>query len=153
MKSKFNTALILLAISISLNTAGALPPPCSQEELLETSEFAVEGEVTKVVCGKPYDSNECSPEEGKEAGFEPELFSNCAATVLISKNLKGTHEEGTKVVIPYVRVAKECKDGNSIIPGSPTNELSTGDRIKYYKSQQCRYWNIQKLEEPSSDQK
>lgn len=152
MKHRTRTALILLAISLSLNTAGALPPPCSQEELLNTSEYAVEGEVLKLVCGEPYDSNECTPVEGNEAGFEPELFSNCAATLLITENLKGKHNAGTKVVIPYVRVAKECKGGTHIIPGSPTNELSVGERIKYYKSEQCRYWNIEELEAQGSSE-
>ena len=153
MKRKINTALILLVISLSLNTAGALPPPCSPEELLETSEYAVEGEVTKVVCGQPYDSKECKPEEGKESDYEPELFSNCSATILISKNLKGSHEAGQKVVIPYVRVARECKGGAHMLPGSPTYELTVGSHIKYYKSKQCRYWNIEKLEGPGSNQK
>lgn len=153
MKLKISTALILLAISVSLNTAGALPPPCSPEELLNTSEYAVVGEVIKVHCGKPYDSNECRPDGDKEPGFEPELFSNCAATLLISENLKGKHKAGTKVVIPYVRVAKECVQGTHIIPGSPTSELKVGERIKYYKSAKCRYWNIQELQDQGSSQK
>ena len=89
MKHKINVALILLVLSLSLNTASALPPPCSPNELLETSEYAVEGQVTKIYCGKPYDSNECKPSSENDSGFEPELFSNCAASILITKNLKG----------------------------------------------------------------
>ena len=152
MKRKIVATLILLAISLSLNTARALPPPCSPEELLETSEYAVEGKVLKVVCGAPYDSNECKPASDGQDGFEPELFSNCAATLLISENLKGNHEAGQKVVIPYVTVARECKGGEHIIPGSPTYELTAGNEIKYYKSEQCKYWNIEKTEEPGKAQ-
>ena len=153
MKHKIKVTLIVLVLSLSLNTAGALPPPCSQDELLDTSEYAVEGAVTKVVCTKPYDSNECKTGEDAKAVFEPELFSNCAATLLVTKNLKGSHEAGEKVVIPYVRVARACQGGTHIIPGSPTNELSIGSEIKYYKSEKCRYWNIEKVEEPESTEK
>ena len=150
MKRKIKAILILLVLSLSLNTAGALPPPCTPEELLDTSEYAVEGKVVKVVCGEPYDSNECKPEADEKGGFEPELFSNCAATLLVSKNLKGSHEAGEKVVIPYVRVARACRGGTHILPGSPTRELSVGSDIRYYKSEQCRYWNIERIEEPGS---
>lgn len=152
MKRKIKATLILLAISLGLNTAGALPPPCTQEELLQSSEFAVEGKVLRVVCGEPYDSEECRPEDDSKAVFEPELFSNCAATLMITENLKGSRESGQKVVIPYVRVARECRGGTSIIPGSPTNELSVGMLIKYYKSEQCRYWNIEKIKQPGTAQ-
>ncbi len=152
MKRKIKATLSLLVLSLSLNTAGALPPPCTQDELLDTSEYAVEGTVMKVVCSEPYDSNECKPGADEKVVFVPELFSNCAATILVSKNLKGSHEAGEKVVIPYVRVARACSGGTHIIPGSPTSELSIGTVIKYYKSEQCRYWNIEKIEEPASTQ-
>ncbi len=148
MKRKIKAILILLVLSVSLNTAGALPPPCTPQELLDTSEYAVEGKVMKVVCKEPYDSNECKPVSDKDSGFEPELYSNCAATILVSENLKGNHEAGEKVVIPYVRVARACRGGTHILPGSPTNELSIGADIKYYKSERCRYWNIENIEEP-----
>lgn len=152
MKFKISTALILLAISLSLNTAGALPPPCSPEELLNSSQYAVQGEVLKVYCGEPYNSNECRPDQENDTGFEPELYSNCSATIMIIDNLKGNHKAGTKVVIPYVRVAKQCSGGTRIIPGSPTYELVAGEQIKYYKSAKCRYWNIQELQQPGSAQ-
>jgi len=148
MKLNFETILILLTLSLSLNTAHALPPPCTTEELLETSEYAVEGRVLRVVCGEPYDSNECKPGSGEKGVFEAELFSNCAAKLKITKNLKGEHKAGEKVQIPFVRVARTCKDGTHIIPGSPTYDLTPDTDIRYYKSEQCRYWNIEQVPEP-----
>ena len=148
MKLKIAATFILLALSLSLNTAHALPAPCTSEELLGTSEYAVEGRVLRVVCGEPYDSNECKPGPGEKGVFRTELFSNCAATLLISKNLKGDHQAGEKVVIPFVRVTRVCRGGTHILPGSPTRDLTPGTDIRYYKSEQCRYWNIERIPEP-----
>ena len=148
MKLKIATTLILLILSLSLNTAYAIPPPCTPEQLLSTSEYAVEGRVLKVVCGEPYDSSECIPEYDENGVFEAESFSNCAAKLKITKNLKGEHKAGEKVQIPFVRVARACKGGTHIIPGSPTYDLTPDTDIRYYKSEQCKYWNIEQIPEP-----
>jgi len=147
MKLKIAATLILLTLCLTLNTAYALPPPCTPEQLIDTSEYAVEGRVLKVVCGEPYDSNECKPESGEKGVFEAELFSNCAAKLKITKNLKGVHQAGEKVQIPFVRVARACKGGTHIIPGSPTSDLTPDTYIRYYESELCKYWNIEQIPE------
>ena len=153
MKRKISATLILLTLSLGLNTAYALPPPCSPEQLFVTSEYAVEGKVLRVVCGEPFDSNECRPGADETVAFEPELVSNCAAKLMITKNIKGVHEAGEKILIPFVRVARECRGGTHIIPGSPNYEITPDTYIRYYKSQECRYWNIEKMPGPGTGTK
>lgn len=52
MNNKLFSAFIILLIFLNINLAYAVPPPCSEEELLKTSDYAIEGYVTKVECGE-----------------------------------------------------------------------------------------------------
>src|ERR1700751_1080962 len=96
MKGKL---FIIGLISLSMGSAYAVPPPCSQNQLLESSNYAIEGYVINVECGEAYDSKECIP-HSESKRFKPELVSNCVAIVNVTKGLKGNHHTGDKVKIP-----------------------------------------------------
>lgn len=149
MMNKLIISLILALISISVNRAYAIPPPCSEEELLNSSDYAVEGTVTSVDCGEPYDSGECKPDNAEADDFISETVSKCTAKVKVSKNIKGKYEMGESAAVPFLKVVRECKNGNHIIPGSPTANLSAGMSIRYYNSELCRYSNLEVLPQPT----
>jgi hypothetical protein len=137
--------LIILIILLNMNFAYAVPPPCSQEELLKTSDYAVEGFVVKVECGEAYDSKECIPfPESPE--FRPELVSNCIASVKVTESLKGNHSAGDEVRIPFLKLAQFCQNGEPIIPGSAKKNFNLNSKIRYYNSASCEYWNLEELE-------
>jgi len=140
------SAIILMLPNLSL----ALPAPCTQEELVQSSDFAIEGTVTKIECGAPYDSKQCSPKDGVE-GFVPELVAKCSATVKVSNNIKGEYEKGDEAVIPYLQLVQKCENGTHMIPGSPVKNFVQNSVIKYYHSEQCVYWNYIQISVPPSD--
>lgn len=143
MKNKITLSLILTVFSIALNHAYAVPPPCTPEELLKSSDYAVEGTVTKIECGEPYDSEECKPLDGAPGDFVPELVAKCTATVKVTKNIKGGYEAGSEAPVPFLKIAQKCENGSHIIPGSPAQDLTENENIKYYNSELCRYWNLE----------
>lgn len=145
MKHKITISLIFAIISISLSQSHAVPPPCSPEELLQSSDYAIEGTVTKIECGEPYDSGECKPSGEASGGFSPELVAECTATVKVTKNLKGGYEAGSEAPVPFLKIARECENGVHIIPGSPTKNVIEKTNIRYYDSTLCRYWNLEQL--------
>ncbi|MEQ9617640.1 MAG: hypothetical protein RIG61_00520 [Deltaproteobacteria bacterium] len=142
MKNKITLSLILTAFSIALNHAYAVPPPCTTEELLKSSDYAVEGTVMKIECGEPYDSEECKPLDESSGNFVPELVAKCMATVKVTKNIKGGYEAGSEAPVPFLKIAQDCENGSHIIPGSPTKDLAVNSNIEYYNSELCRYWNL-----------
>lgn len=149
MKNKLIISLILTVISITVNRAYAIPPPCSEEELLNSSDYAVEGTVTSVDCGEPYDSEECKPDDTAAGEFIPETVSKCTATVKVTRSIKGKYEAGEPAPVPFLKVVRECQNGSHIIPGSPTADLATGMNIRYYNSELCRYSNLEVLPQPT----
>jgi hypothetical protein len=149
MKNKLIISLILALISITVNRAYAIPPPCSEEELLNSSDYAVEGTVISVDCGEPYDSEECRPDYTAAGEFIPETVSKCTATVNVTRSMKGKYEAGESAPVPFLKVVRECKNGTHIIPGSPTADLASGMSIRYYNSEICRYSNIEVLTGPT----
>jgi hypothetical protein len=152
MKNKLFSAFIILLIFLNINLAYAVPPPCSEEELLTTSDYAIEGYVTKVECGEAEDSKECIPSpESKE--FRPELVSNCVASVELTYSLKGNHNAGDKVKIPFLKLVEEYKDGEHIIPGSAKKNFNLNSRIRYYNSASCSFWNLEEIEKPTPEPK
>jgi len=118
MKSKI-TLLIIIITFLLPNLSHALPAPCTPEELLESSDFAVEGTVTKIECEAPYESKQCTPNAEDADAFVPELQSKCTATVKVTKNLKGKYDIGDEALIPYTQLVQKCENGTHIIPGSP----------------------------------
>ncbi len=151
MKHKITISLIFAIISISLHQAHALPPPCSPEELLGSSDYAVEGTVIKVECGEPYDSGECKPSREPSGEFIPEMVAECTATVKVTKNIKGSYEAGSEAPVPFLKIVQECKNGDHIIPGSPTKNLTENTNIRYYHSELCRYSNLEQLTPPAPE--
>jgi len=148
MKNKLFSAFIILLIFFNINLANAVPPPCSEEELLKTSDYAIEGYVRYLKCRDAQDSKECTPfSESKE--FKPELVSNCVATVELTKNLKGNYNVGDKVEIPFLKLVQECQDGQNIIPGSAKRNFNLGSKIRYYNSASCEFWNFEEIEKPN----
>jgi hypothetical protein len=145
VKNKILTPLIFMVLAITASGANALPPPCSPEELLNSSEYAVEGIVVKIECGKPYDSQECRPDPKNSQEFKPELVSQCTATVKVKKNLKGKYGPGGNAPIPFLKVLQSCENGSHIIPGSPKADLKVNTDIRYYSTKLCRYWNLETL--------
>lgn len=149
MKNKITLSLILTVFSIGLNPAYAVPPPCTTEELIKSSDYAVEGTVTKIECGEPYDSEECKPLDGTPGDFVPELVAKCTATVKVTRSIKGGYEAGSDAPVPFLKVVQKCENGSHIIPGSPTNNLTENENIKYYNSELCRYWNLEQIAPPT----
>jgi hypothetical protein len=123
----------------------AVPPPCSEEELLGSSDYAVEGTVVKVECGKPYDSGECRPAVDNTAAFTPETVSKCSATVMVKTSMKGKYAPGDLAPEQFLKVVQACENGSHIIPGSPKADLKENTDIRYYNSGLCRYSNLETL--------
>ncbi|MFI5323556.1 MAG: hypothetical protein ACHQ6U_08515 [Thermodesulfobacteriota bacterium] len=151
MKNKILTPLIFTALVITACIANAVPPPCSPEELLNSSEFTVEGTVIKIVCWKPYDSEECRPSSTNSHDFKPVLVSKCTATAKVKKNLIGKYGPGDEAPIPFLKVAQSCENGSHIIPGSPKADLKENADVKYYSSELCGYRNLETLTPPSPE--
>lgn len=154
MKTMNNTLIISLFLTIAFiipNLCHALPAPCTQEELLESSNFAIEGTVTKVECEAPYDSNECTPDAKKKDTFVPELQAKCNATVKVNENIKGKYNKGDEAIIPYIQLVQTCENGTRLIPGSPVKNFVPNSVIKYYESEQCKYWNYLQISVPPSN--
>ncbi len=149
MNNKLIISLFIIIASILPNLSHALPAPCTPEELLDSSDFAIEGIVTKVECGKPYDSTQCNPNAENTAKFVPELVSKCSATVKVAKNIKGQYNIGDDALIPFIKLVQKCENGNHIIPGSPVKNFVLDSKIKYYSSEQCKYWNYIQISVPT----
>jgi len=165
MKNKSLRTFIIGLILLS-SLVYAIPAPCSHEELLETSDYAIEGYVVGVECGEAYDSGECRPfpedmkcssldNEGNliigpcpEYNFKPELVSECIATLNVTENLKGSYNVGDKVRISSLKVVQECEDGEHLTPGTPKRDFRLGSKVRYYNSASCQYWSFNEVEEP-----
>jgi hypothetical protein len=148
-----NTLIISLFLATAFilpNLCHALPAPCTQEQLLESSNFAIEGTVTKVECEAPYESQECSAKDDAKS-FVPELLAKCIANVKVSENIKGQYGKGDEAVIPYLQLVQNCENGTHIIPGSPVKNFVPNSLIKYYNSEQCKYWNYLQISAPPSN--
>jgi hypothetical protein len=61
MKNKLFITFVIEPILFSTSLAYTVPPSCSEKELLETSDCAIEGYVINMECGEAHDSEECSP--------------------------------------------------------------------------------------------
>ncbi len=140
---------ILIAATIAPILSHALPAPCSQEELLQSSDFAVEGRVVKIECGEPYESDECTAADSDN--FVPELLAKCTATVKVTENIKGKYNKGDEAEISYLQRVQSCQNGNHIIPGSPVKIFVPNSIIKYYNSEQCKYWNYTQIKVPPAN--
>ncbi len=141
--------VILIAAAILPCLSQALPAPCTQEELLNSSDFAVEGRVIKIECGEPYESNECTATDS--SNFVPELLAKCTATVKVTENIKGKYKKGDEAEIQYLQRVQSCQNGNHILPGSPVKIFVPNSIIKYYNSEQCKYWNYTQISVPPSN--
>ncbi len=111
--------LILCVFFTCVNPAQSLPPPCTQEELLNSSGFAVEGKVLKLECGSSMNSEQCRHPSENKANFTPELISKCNAVIRVTKNIKGSFNAGDLVVIPFTNLVQQCQNGTHILPGTP----------------------------------
>jgi len=145
VKNKLIIPLIFTLFAIGAVSVRAIPPPCSREDLLNSSDYAVEGTVVKIECGKPYDSEECRPSDEGAADFIPETVSKCNATVKVEKNIKGKYGPGDLAPVPFLKVVQECKNGSHIIPGSPKADLKENTDVRFYDSGLCRYSNLETL--------
>jgi hypothetical protein len=148
MKIGIIIPLILLAVTLAPIVSSAVPRPCTEEELLESSDYVVEGTVTKVECGEPYDSGECRAIDG-ESGFKPEMVAKCTAAVEVTKSLKGDYALGSEAPLPFLKVVSACENGSHIIPGSPKADLAVDSMVRYYNSETCRYSNLEALPSPT----
>ncbi|HVY54184.1 MAG TPA: hypothetical protein VHC46_00345 [Thermodesulfobacteriota bacterium] len=144
MKHKLIIPLIFTLTAMGA-AVRAVPPPCSEKELLESSDYAVEGTVVKIECGVPYDSGECRPREDNAAGYKPETVSKCTASVKVKTNIKGKYAPGDTAPVPFLKVVQSCENGSHIIPGSPKADLKENTEIRYYSSGLCRYSNLETL--------
>lgn len=144
MKNKLIIPLIFTLFAIGAANVRAVPPPCSEEQLLDSSDYAVEGTVVNIECGKPFDSGECKP-DADDAGFIPETISKCIATVKVKTKIKGKYAPGETAPVPFSKIVQACKNGSHIIPGSPKADLRENTDIRYYNSGLCRYSNLETL--------
>ncbi len=146
-------SLIILCLIVYFvplaSVSDALPPPCSQKELLESSTLAIVGYVEKLDCESPRDSGECKPRASSTPGFKPEMVSRCVAHIRVETTLKGDSEENDIVLVPFLYLDQECVNGTHIIPGSPKKNFKVGSKIKYYNSSTCRFWNTEEIVIPS----
>ena len=150
MKNKLIIPLIFTLFAPGAASVYAIPPPCSREELLDSSEYAVEGVVVKIECGMPYDSGECRAYDQSSSAFQPEMVSKCTATVKVAKNIKGKYAPGDLAPVPFLKVVEDCKNGSHIIPGSPKADLKENTDVRYYNSALCRYSNMETLTPPAA---
>ena len=149
---KSMVALIGVLILSSMNMSSAIPP-CSQEELLESSDYAIEGYVIDVECGKPYNSGECKPwkiigEPVRGSNYRPELVADCTAVVEVTSQLKGSYYVGDEVRIPFLKVVQECENGERTTYGQPKKDFRIRSKVRYYNSSSCAYSNLEELEAP-----
>ncbi|MDK2908122.1 MAG: hypothetical protein PWQ87_580 [Candidatus Woesearchaeota archaeon] len=142
-------AIPILGILLIINSVYAVPKPCGEEKLLNTSDFAIEGYVINIECGEPYDSGQCFPFPGESSEFKSELVSKCIATVEVTKNLKGEYDIGEKVNISFIKEVQDCKNGIENIPGVPLNDFKLNSKIRYYHSTSCRFSNYEVIEWPN----
>jgi 7,8-dihydropterin-6-yl-methyl-4-(beta-D-ribofuranosyl)aminobenzene 5'-phosphate synthase len=126
----------------------ASPPPCSEQELLLTSDFAIEGEVVGVTCGPPRDPGECTRLPNAQDGYQPLLVSDCMAVVRVTKSLQGEHRPGDEVEVPFLKLVQECRNGIPMIPGAPKKDFRLHSTVRYYNSVPCRYSSFFELEAP-----
>ncbi|MEW6145230.1 MAG: hypothetical protein AB1598_09455 [Thermodesulfobacteriota bacterium] len=145
MKNKIIIPLIFTVFALTGASVRAVPPPCSEEELLNGSDYAVEGTVLKIECGNPYDSGECRPADESSSGYTPETVSKCTAAVKVEKSIKGKYGTGDLAPVPFLKVVEECRNGSHIIPGGPKADLKENMYVRYYNSGLCRYSNLETL--------
>jgi len=148
MNNKLIISLFLIITPTLPNLSYALPAPCTPEELLDSSDYAIEGIVTNVQCEAPYDSKECTPNAENTGTFTPELQSKCSATVKVTKNIRGQYDIGDEALVPFIKLVQKCENGTHIIPGSPIKNFVLKSEIKYYNSEQCKYWNYIQISVP-----
>ena len=128
-------------------------PPCSPEELLETSDYAIEGYVLEVECGIPYNSGECKPWKIigpplRGSNYKPELVADCVATVEVTTCLKGNYAEGDLVQIPFLKLVQKCENGERLTFTRPKKDFRINALIRYYNSSSCAFSNFEELERP-----
>lgn len=150
MKRMAALAGVLILCSISMCST---MPPCSPEELLESSDYAIEGYVITVECGKPYNSGECKPwkiigEPVRGSNYRPELVADCIALVEVTAQLKGNYTVGNEVRIPFLKVIQECENGERTTFGEPKKDFRITSKVRYYNSSSCAYSNFEELEPP-----
>ena len=150
MRNKLIIPAILIVTLLIPVMSLALPAPCTQQELEESSDFAIEGTVTKIECGEPYESKQCMNKEGV-SNFVPELLAKCTATVKVTENIKGQYNKGDEAIIPYLQLVQNCENGEHLIPGSPVKNFVPNSVIKYYNSEQCKYWNYSQIKVPPTN--
>ncbi len=150
MRNGIIIPLILLAVTAAPIISWAIPRPCSEEELVKSSDYAIQGTVTKIECGEARDSGECRPLDD-EAGFKPEMVAECTAIVSVAKNIKGDYDPGSEAPAPFLKVVTPCENGSHIIPGSPKADLAKGVTVRYYNSGTCRYSNLEVLPSPTPE--
>jgi 7,8-dihydropterin-6-yl-methyl-4-(beta-D-ribofuranosyl)aminobenzene 5'-phosphate synthase len=124
------------------------PQPCSEGEILESSDLALEGYVRGVECGAPYESGDCVPLAPGDAEFQPELVADCYARIRVTSVLKGEHQVGEDVEVPFLKQIRSCEHGVSVVPGSPKRDVRLNSKIRYYDSTDCRFWSLAEIEEP-----
>lgn len=146
MKKTYIVIAIILFSFSSVSHVSAMPPPCSDNELLSSSAWAVEGWVTDIQCGETYDSGECEPAEW---GYEPRLLQDCIATIKVTRVLKGNYNVGDEIKIPYHKQIQHG-DGECIIPGVICHVVELHSVIRYYAGTPC--WNnLEEIREPGSE--
>lgn len=156
---RWSLALVALALAFagfpssstfwsSLRAQAAVPPPCTEQELLLTSDFAVEGEVVDVSCWAPRDPGECTQIPNAPEGFQTLLVSDCMARLRVTRSLKGPYVPGDEVEVPFLKVVQECLNGIPMIPGAPKKDFRLYSKVRYFNSVVCRYSSLFELELP-----
>ena len=106
----------MLSAIATISCASAVPKPCTEKEIWDTSNYVIEGYVKQVVESEPYDVGWCTEEDwyeywnirkmDPEGKWEPRLEADVTATITVTKNIKGNYDVGDTVTISYTKVVQ-----------------------------------------------
>jgi len=118
----------LLLVLVSLSFVFAMTPPCTEKELINSSDFAIKGIVLSEDCGGPYVSYE---RDGCE-----ERNRKCEYKIGVLESLKGEYSVGNIIEYEsdafYDYSSEGCKDKLARTGDSGFKELEVGSYIEYY---------------------
>jgi 7,8-dihydropterin-6-yl-methyl-4-(beta-D-ribofuranosyl)aminobenzene 5'-phosphate synthase len=146
MRRTIATLLAAAALALGPVPLPAVPPPCTEEELLATSTLAIDGYVLGVTCGDPYDSEECLDPGGVD--YEPELVADCTAVVEVVRVFVGDAVPGDRIDVPFLKLVVPCEGGIPLEPGLPKADIRENSRIRWFDSPSCAWSNLFEDESP-----
>ena len=143
--------LITFLVSPLLAFAVVMPHYCAEEELVASSDFAIEGYVVSIEhisylpgdCVKGVEGwilaepiSRPIPGEDWEVFSEPTVYAKKLATIKVTKNIKGNFNTGDKTRINF-SVFRGCEKGYYYGEGLKTRDFPLYAKIRYYHNTGC----------------